>query len=237
MSIEQDAVVVVLGATGNLGRACIERFRDDGARIVAVDRSNERLKDAYGGLDADRHMLVGDVDLTGDEAVADLFTAVVERLGRVDAVVNTVGAFRGGEPVYSEKADTWDFLMHVNVRPAVMVARSVVPVMLQQGSGRIINVASRNAFKGAANFAAYSAAKASLLRLTESLADEVKDGGVNVNCVVPGTIDTPQNRESMPDADPIKWVTPEAVADVISFLASPESRAINGAAIPAYGQS
>lgn len=236
MNIEQNAVVLVLGATGNLGLACARKLRDDGARIVAVDRSQDRLDESYAGWDTDRHLLAGGVDLTEESTVTDLIADVVERFGRVDAVVNTVGAFRGGQPVHADERETWDFLFNVNLTPAVLVARAVIPVMLRQGSGRIINIASRNAFRGTANYAAYSAAKAALVRLTESLADEVRTHGITVNCVVPGTIDTPQNREAMPDADTSAWVSPAQLADVIAFLAAAESSAITGAAIPAFGR-
>ena len=237
MNQKKDTVAVVLGATGNLGRACAEQLASAGAQVVAVDRSDERLADSYDDWDKTRHLLLGGADLTDSDAVVRLVDAIVERFGRIDVVINTIGAFRGGQPVTAEEPGTWDFLMTVNLKPAVNIARAVVPVMTKTGGGSIINIASRNAFGGAANFAAYSAAKAALLRMTESLADEVKAAGINVNCVVPGTMDTPQNRTSMPDADTTRWVSLEAVADVILFLASPESRAVNGAAIPAYGLS
>ncbi len=109
--------------------------------------------------------------------------------------------------------------------------------MLRQGSGRIVNVASRAALAGDAGLAAYSAAKAAVLRLTESMAAELKEGGVGVNCVLPGTMDTPANRRSMPNADHSQWVPTEEVARVILFLASPASAAVNGAAVPVYGNS
>jgi NAD(P)-dependent dehydrogenase (short-subunit alcohol dehydrogenase family) len=236
MHIEQNTVVLVSGATGNLGRACAQTFYDRGARTVLVDRSNDKLQEQYSDWDPGRHILAGGIDLTDEAATTGLVARVVERFGRLDVVANTVGAFRGGEPVQSEKLETWHFLMSVNLMTALIISRAVLPVMLQQGSGRIVHVASRNALRGAANYAAYSAAKAALLRLSESLADEVKADGINVNCVVPGTIDTPENRRAMPDADSSRWVSPTAVADVIAFLASAESHAITGATIPVFGR-
>jgi NAD(P)-dependent dehydrogenase (short-subunit alcohol dehydrogenase family) len=236
MNIDQDAVVIVLGATGNLGMACAEVFHKLGTRVVLVDRSDDRLQESFNEWDPDRHQLAGGVDLTEESALTDLVADVIERYGRLDAVVNTVGAFRGGQPVHADERETWDFLFDVNLTPAVLVARAVIPVMLRQGSGRIINIASRNAFRGTANYAAYSAAKAALVRLTESLADEVRTHGITVNCVVPGTIDTPQNRQAMPDADTSAWVSPAQLADVIAFLVAAESSAITGAAIPAFGR-
>jgi len=225
-------VIVALGASGNLGLACTRRFRDDGARVVAVDRSPERLESNYGDWETERHMLVGGVDLTSDEAVTQLVADIVERFGRIDGVVNTVGMFRAGSPVQEEPPETWELLMRVNLMPAILVARAAIPTMHRQGNGRIVNIASRAAWAGAANMAAYSASKAALLRLTESLAEEVRGQDITVNCVVPGTIDTPQNRQAMPDADTRSWVTPEAIADVIAFLMTPSARAVTGAAIP-----
>lgn len=130
----------------------------------------------------------------------------------------------------------WDFLFNVNVRTTLLCCRAVIPRMLEQRSGRIINIASRDGLEGKANYAAYSASKSAVLRLTESLASELKISGINVNCILPGTIDTPQNRQAFPAADFGKWVAPEAIAEVIMFLASDASRAINGAAIPIVGK-
>ena len=108
--------------------------------------------------------------------------------------------------------------------------------MLKQGGGKIINVASRDGLAGSAGYAAYSASKSAVIRLTEAMAEELKTAGINVNCLMPGTIDTPQNRAANPGADVTRWVAPSAIADVILFLASDASRAINGAAVPVFGK-
>ncbi|WP_296897208.1 SDR family NAD(P)-dependent oxidoreductase [Thiohalocapsa sp.] len=236
MQIDSNTVVLVLGATGNLGQACAQAFRDLGAHTILADRSDDRLQERYGDWDSAQHMLVGGVDLTDEGAASDLIARIVERFGRVDAVINTVGAFRGGQPVHTEPLDTWRFLLEVNLMAALIISRAVIPVMLSQGHGRIVHIASQNAFRGAANYAAYGAAKAALLRLSESLADEVKAHGINVNCVVPGTMDTPDNRRAMPDTDTSDWVSPAAVANVIAFLASAEADAVTGAAVPVSGR-
>jgi NAD(P)-dependent dehydrogenase (short-subunit alcohol dehydrogenase family) len=128
-------------------------------------------------------------------------------------------------------------MMNLNARSAFVLSRAVVPAMLAQGSGRIIHTAARAAFKGGSRAAAYGASKSAVVRLVESLAAELRHEGINANCVLPGTIDTPQNRRDMPDADHSRWVAPEALADVFLFLASDASRAISGAAIPVYGRS
>jgi len=229
-------VVMILGAIGNLGQACVEVFHRHGAHLVLVDRSSEGLDVAFSMFDSATHTLVGGIDLSDQDAVNRLVINVEEKLGCIDVLVNTVGAFRGGQSVQDEPLETWDYLLNVNLFTAVVTSRAVVPLMLKKQAGRIINVISRNALKGAANYAAYSAAKSALLRLSEALAAELKANGITVNCVIPGTIDTPQNREAMPDSDVTKWVTPLAIADVIAFLASDAARAVTGAAVPVDGE-
>jgi NAD(P)-dependent dehydrogenase (short-subunit alcohol dehydrogenase family) len=160
----------------------------------------------------------------------------VERFGRVDILVNTVGGYRGGKPVHDTDLADWDFLFGINLRTTLLCCKAAVPHMLKQSSGKIINVASRDAIAGSASYAAYGASKSAVLRLTESLAAELKASNINANAIMPGTIDTPQNRAAVPNGDYSKWVPPEAIAGVIAFLASDASRAINGAAIPVYGK-
>lgn len=231
-------VAVLTGATGNLGRAAVEAFRRAGATVVLVDRSEERLARTFADLESSpEHLLAGDVDLTDEASAKRACQAAVERFGRIDVLFNTVGLYRGGTPVAEDDLSTWDLVLDVNLRTTLLMCRAAVPYLLGQRSGRIINTTSRNAFRGAARAAAYSAAKAAVLRLTESLAAEVKDSGVNVNCLVPGTIDTPENREASPEADTSRWVAPAAIADVAVFLASDAARAVTGAAIPVYGRS
>lgn len=228
---------MILGASGNLGSACAQVFQEQQAHTVLVDHSIQRLDNAYGDCNSATHTLVGGVDLSEQKSVDRMVATIEERFDRIDVLVNTVGVFRGGRPAHKEDKETWDLLLNVNLFVALNSARAVVPVMLRMQAGRIINVVSRNALSGTANYAAYSAAKAALLRLSESLADELKASDITVNCVIPGTIDTPQNRDSMPDADVSKWVSPLAIAEVIAFLASDASRAVTGAAIPVYGKS
>ena len=237
MSGLKDKVMIITGAAGNLGRAVAACVQAQGARMVLVERSVEHLKAAYGELKgSDQHWLAGDVDMTDPKAVNAMAAEAHKRFGRLDGLVNTVGGFRGGKPVHEADLAEWDFMYDINVRTALHACRAVIPYMLQAQRGRIVNVASRNAFQGSPNYAAYSAAKTAVLRLTESLAGELKTRGINVNCIVPGTIDTPQNREAMPKADTARWVTPEAIADVFLFLASPASRSITGASIPVTGK-
>jgi NAD(P)-dependent dehydrogenase (short-subunit alcohol dehydrogenase family) len=230
-------VAIISGAVGNLGAATAKAFQRAGARTVLLDRSQDRLRSAYADLAGSRdHLLAGGVDLTDAAAVSRMVEAARERFGRLDVLVNTVGGFRGGKPVHEDDLDSWDFLFTINVRTTLHCCRAVIPHLLHAGRDKIVNVASRGALAGDGGFSAYSATKCAVVRLTESLADELKQAGINVNCVLPGTIDTPQNRQERPSADHGKWVEIPAIADVILFLASDAARAVNGAAVPVFGK-
>jgi len=232
-----ERVVIITGAVGNLGLATAHAFQSAGDKTVLVDRSQDRLCDAFASLaTSPDHLLAGGVDLSDPASLSKLVDDTLTRFGRIDALVNTVGGWRGGKPVHEEDLANWDFLFNVNVRTTLLCCRAVIPQMLKQGRGKIVNVASRDGLAGSAGYAAYSASKSAVLRLTEALAEAVKASNINVNCIMPGTIDTPQNRTATPGADFTKWVEPVAIADVIEFLAGDASRAINGAAVPLFGK-
>lgn len=233
-----DRIVVITGAAGNLGQATARAFIDDGAHTILVDRGTGRLTALFPQLsDTPYHMLAENIDVSDAAAAAELVRTGLERFGRIDALVNAVGTYRGGKPVREEKLETWELLWRANLWTTLAMCRAVVPAMLEAGKGRIVNVAARAALAGGANAAAYSASKSAVMRLTESLAAELKGSNIQVNCVLPGTIDTPQNRQAMPEADFGRWVSPEAIADVILFLASENARAVTGAAVPVFGGS
>lgn len=225
-------VVIVTGAVGRLGAVIARTLRRQQARTVLVDRQHERLKHAYGdAADARQHLLVGDVDLSTPDGAAAVVAQALERFGRIDTLVNTVGAFRGGKSVLDDEWATWRYLIEANVQTTLNMCRAVLPTLLRQCRGRIINVASRAALSGVDGLSAYCASKAAVVRLTESLSAEVRCRGVNVNCVLPGTLDTPENRHAMPDANRRDWVALDALADAILLLATDAARAIHGAAI------
>ena len=202
-----------------------------------MDRSKERLRERFAELaDSPQHLLASGVDLSEAASLGKLVADSLARFGRIDALVHTVGGWRGGKPVHEMDLADWDFLFNVNLRTTLLCCRAVIPQMLKQGGGKIVNVASRDGLAGSAGVAAYSASKSAVIRLTETLADELKASNINVNCILPSTIDTPQNRASQPTADFSKWVEPSAIADVILFLTSEASRAIHGAALPVFGK-
>ena len=230
-------VVIITGSVGNLGMATAQALQQVGAKAVLVDRSNERLLESYVNLaNSPDHLLAGGVDLANPDSLGQVVKTALDRFGSINALVNTVGGWRGGKPAHETDLADWDFLLGVNVRTTLLCCRAVVPQMLRQGHGKIVNVASRDALAGSAGYSAYSASKSAVLRLTESMAAELKNSNINVNCITPGTIDTPQNRKAIPNGDFSKWVEPAALADVILFLISDAARAINGAAVPVYGR-
>ena len=232
-----DRVVMVTGATGNLGQAVARTFANTNASVVLVARSDERIRQALPELAASAKALIIPADLMDAQSVQTAVDAALSTFGRIDVLANTVGGYKAGTPVHETPIDTWEFMLDLNARTAFLISQAVIPSMLAQGYGKIVHVASRAGLQGGKNTAAYSAAKSAVIRLTESLSAELKHDGINVNCVLPGTIDTPQNREAMPKAKHDRWVAPEAIADVITFLASDAARAIQGAAIPVYGRS
>jgi NAD(P)-dependent dehydrogenase (short-subunit alcohol dehydrogenase family) len=231
-------VVMVAGAAGNLGQAVARAFAEAGAWLALMDRGTGTLATLRSELvRAEDHLLLPGVDAGDEASVAAAVSAALERMGRIDVLANTVGGWRGGAVTHETPLETWDLLHDLNARTAFVLSKAVVPAMLAQGAGKVVHTAARGALAGSARSAAYSASKAAVVRLVESLAAELGPKGINVNCVLPGTIDTPQNRAAMPKADPTRWVPPDAIAQVFLFLASEAAWPINGAAIPVYGQS
>ena len=225
--------VVVTGASGHLGRAVAAAFAERGANLALVARRKEQLAEAF-ATDGPRRLLLA-ADLLKRDDLARAVATTVERFGSIDVLCNITGAFRMGEPVHELSDATLDFLFDANVRTLVSAAHAVVPVMRAGNGGRIVNVAAFAARKGAALMGAYSAAKSAVVRLTEAMDAELREHRINVNCVLPTIIDTPDNRAAMPRADPAKWVAPQDLANVIAFLASDDARAVHGAALPVTG--
>ncbi|HSN77100.1 MAG TPA: SDR family NAD(P)-dependent oxidoreductase [Anaerolineae bacterium] len=231
-------VVMVTGASGNLGAAVARGFQAAGAHLALADRAADRLPSLFPDLAASpQHMLCGAVDATDPDSVQQWVDAAIARFGRIDVLANTIGGYKAGAPTHETTLETWDFMMDLNARTAFIISRAVLPQMLRQGAGRIIHTAARAALAGTANHSAYNASKSVVVRLVESMAAEYKQQGITVNCVLPGTIDTPQNRADMPNADWSKWVPPAAIADVFVFLASDAASHVMGATIPVYGRS
>src|SRR4051812_11812235 len=231
----ENRTVVVTGAGGNLGSAVAHAFEARSARLALLDVDRDILGKAFGAEDDNRLLLP--VDLLERDRVRAAVETTVDRFGRIDVLCNIAGGFRMGEPVHETSDRTWDFLIDINARTLVHATGAVVPHMLKAGHGRIVNVGANAALRGVARMGAYCAAKSAVIRLTEAMSAELREQGINVNCVLPTIIDTPENRSAMPKADPRRWVAPQDLAAVIVFLASDAARAIHGAALPVTGLS
>lgn len=214
--------VLITGANGALGRAVVAMVRERGGEVVAVDLS-------FGDSNAGCRQI--ELDLTDAEAVG----RAVGELDRIDALFNIAGGFAMGPAVHETTGDEWQAMFDMNVVTMRNMCAAVVPRMLAAGSGRIVNVGALSAREGQGNMGAYVAAKSTVMRLTETMAKELRQRGVNVNAVLPSIIDTPTNRADMPDADHSKWVDPSDLARVICFLGSSDARAIHGALVPVCG--
>ena len=228
----QGKIVAVTGGFGQLGLAVVRAALDAGAQVAALDRARQPAdtKALAGAL------VLGDIDLAESSAATKALDQVVAQFGGLDALVNIAGTFRW-ETLEKGSLDTWDLLYRVNLRSAVSTSHAALPHLKKRGGGRIINIgAGAAATKASAGMGAYTASKAGVAKLTEALAEEVKDRGITVNAILPSTIDTPANRADMPNADFSRWVPPKAIADVIVFLLSDQASAVTGALIPVSGR-
>src|ERR1700722_5921988 len=225
--------VVVTGAGGSLGAAVARAFAASGARLALIDRSAD-THDLVRSLGS-THTFLGGVDLTDPARARAAIDAAAAWLGGgIDVLVNIAGGFRW-ETVAAGTLETWDFMYALNLKTTVCTSKAVLPHLPANG-GRIINVGAAATARAAMGMGAYAASKSGVARLTEALAEELKDKGATVNAVLPSIIDTAANRAEMPSADFSRWVAPAALADVILFLASDAARAITGASIPVLGR-
>jgi NAD(P)-dependent dehydrogenase (short-subunit alcohol dehydrogenase family) len=225
--------VVVTGGYGALGAAVARRFLAGGARLGLIGRGPVPAW-ALKELPAP-HVLVGGVDLTDLAATAAAMQSIAGPAGTLDVLVNVAGGFRFQKLADGDVA-VWDLMFAMNLKTAVVAARAALPHLQARGGGRIINIGAGAAARAHAGMGAYTASKAGIERLTESLAEELRDQNINVNAILPGTIDTAANRADMPQADTSRWVAPDALADVVVFLASDGARAVTGAAIRVFGR-
>jgi len=228
--------VLIAGGTGALGRAVVLAFLDESAYVVVTYRRQKEFvalnkTAAAAGLSLEGYQ----VDVTDEGAVRRLTEQLLASDGRIDVLVNAVGGYAGGQPLWETDSKTFDQMFALNLRSGYVLCRAIVPVMLKQRSGAILNVSSRTALDHAAGAAAYAASKAAAVAMIDSLAADLKGTGIRVNSVLPSIIDTDANRKAMPKADFTKWPKPEEIARVILFLCSEEARLIHGAAVPVYG--
>jgi NAD(P)-dependent dehydrogenase (short-subunit alcohol dehydrogenase family) len=224
----QDRKIVVTGGLGALGRAVVAELAARGAQVAVLDRAP--AAEVAGAALVSGGIVMSDVAQAGAA-----LQGAADKLGGIDALVNVAGGFRW-ETLADGQVDSWDLLYEMNLRTAVVACQQALPFLLAQPAGRIVNVGALGALKAGMGMGAYAASKAGVARLTEALAEELKDKGVTVNAVLPSIIDTPTNRADMPDADTSRWVTPAALARVIAFLLSDDGTPITGACIPVAGR-
>ncbi|XOV81947.1 MAG: SDR family oxidoreductase [bacterium] len=214
--------IIVTGGAGILGEAVAREAHQQGADVVLLDVVTE-FKSDLGRCFT--------VDLTDTNAVA----ACLDAIGDFDAVANVAGGFAMGPQVFETTEDFWENMQTINVTTLRTMLRHTIPHLITKGRGSVVNVGALGALQGVGNMGAYTAAKSTVMRLTEALSEEVKGKGINVNAVLPSLIDTPRNRADMPDADYATWVSPQELAAVICFLLSDQARAVHGALLPVRG--
>ena len=230
--------VLVAGGTGGLGNAVSLAFLDEGARVVVTYRREEEYAALKKTAAAKALALEGSlVDVTDERATTEFVSGIVARHGRLDTLVNTVGGYAGGVTLWELETKVFDAMLSLNLRSGYALARAVLPAMLNQRHGSIVNVAAKAAFDHGAGAAAYAASKAAAVAMMDSLAADLKGTGVRVNSILPSIIDTATNRRAMPNADFAAWPKPEEIAQVILFLCSDNATVIHGAAVPVYGNS
>ena len=225
--------VLVTGAAGNLGKAVGSAFHDSGANVALVDLDEQTLRDAWGG-DTPRGILLA-ADLLDESSIAAAASAAREKWGAIDVLCNIAGGFASGPPVHETPTSLWQRMFDLNATSVVHATKAVVPGMIAHKSGNIVNVAAAASVRGQAGMAAYIAAKNAVVRLTESMAAELRPYGICVGCVMPTIIDTPQNRAAMPNADTSQWTPPSAIAEIILFLASDAAFIASGCSLPLSG--
>ncbi len=231
-------VALVAGGTGGLGRAVSLALLEQGSKVIVTYRRAQEFQTLTKMAGENASQLVGqNVDVTDETAVQQFVQVIVAEHGRLDFLVNAVGAYVGGVQLWEMDTKLFDQMLTLNLRSGFVLFRAVVPVMLKQGSGAIVNVAAKAALDHSAGAAAYAASKAAAVAMLDSLAADVKGSGVRVNSILPSIIDTEINRKAMPGADFSKWPKPEEIARVILFLCSDDARVVHGAAIPVYGES
>ncbi len=220
--------VLVAGGTGFLGGAVVRELLAAGHDVAAtwiVERERERL--------ASEPVELVQADLFDPGQVE----AAVTGVGELDAVVNLVGGFASGPRVHETDPDDFERMHRLNVTPSFLLARAAMPRMMAGGGGAFVGVSARPALRPFPGAAGYISSKAALLALIQALDAEYRDDGIRCNAILPSVIDTPANREAMPDADYEKWVPPEQIAKVVRFLLSPDSAPLSGAAVPVYGRA
>jgi NAD(P)-dependent dehydrogenase (short-subunit alcohol dehydrogenase family) len=234
----QGKVALVAGGTGGLGRAVSLAFLRESAKVIVTYRNADELAALTREAGGQSASLIGcELDAADAEATQRQIESLVAQTGHIDILVNAIGGYSGGTPLWEIAPDAWEKMVALNLNAGYSLCRATAPVMLRQGKGSIVNIASRAAFDHAAGAAAYAASKAAAVAMIDSLAADLRGKGVRVNSVIPSIIDTEANRKAMPKADFATWPKPEDIAKIILFLCSDEAKLIHGASVPVYGDT
>ena len=227
-------VAVITGGSGALGQVVAAAAVEHGFRVALP---GHRASPPAGVAErlGPNALVLGGVDLADEASATSAMAAVMSRFGRIDVLFNIAGGFRWIKIADSHAADI-EFLFRMNLQTAATAARAALPALSKSPAGRIVNVGALSAEKASAGMGPYAASKAGVHRLTEALAEELRDAGITVNAVLPSIIDTAQNRADMPKADFSRWVAPADLAEVMLFLASEKAKAVTGALIPVRGR-
>ncbi|MCB1745039.1 MAG: SDR family NAD(P)-dependent oxidoreductase [Gammaproteobacteria bacterium] len=223
-------IAAVTGAFGALGKVVVGHLVEQGYAVAALD-----LAASPASALPDGTLVLGGIDLTDEHGASGAFERVRSELGGLDVLINIAGGF-AWETLADGEIETWDRMYRLNLKTALVACRTALPHLRKSQSGRIVNVGANAALRSGAGMGAYAASKSAVMRLTESLAEELKGSGLTVNAVLPSIIDTPANRADMPDADPSTWVAPDELAFAIGFLASQRASAVTGALLPVVGR-
>jgi NAD(P)-dependent dehydrogenase (short-subunit alcohol dehydrogenase family) len=226
-------VVLITGGTGALGRAVAQAFGTLNATTLVTYIIDEERDDVKAKIKTIAELVKADI--TKEDQAKKLVSHVINTYDRIDVLVNVVGGYLGGKTVAELDETEWDKMISMNLKSAFLISKHVIPLMVSAKHGKMVHISSRTGLKSDGYDSAYSASKSGLIRLVESISEEVKEHNINVNCILPSTIDTEANRKAMPNSDFSKWVKTEDLANVVLFLCSEEAKVINGAAIPAYG--
>ncbi|MGH7495488.1 MAG: SDR family oxidoreductase [bacterium] len=230
-------IALITGGTGALGSTMTQAFLKKGAQVVTTYHSEAGYQELLKSVGEEKSRLAGiRADVTKPAEVQKLITQTLAQFGRIDVLLNLVGGYAGGVNLVDLPEADWDRMLNLNLKSTFLVCQAVLPQMLKNNYGRIINTASRGAIEVGAGVSAYAVSKAGVLTLTKALAEEVKGKNITANVLLPGMIDTAANRQALPSAVHSKFVPPESIAHVALFLASEAARDVNGAAVPIYGE-
>ncbi|MBN2412746.1 SDR family oxidoreductase [candidate division KSB1 bacterium] len=229
--IFKDKTAIITGATGGLGATVVRHFIKNGAKVAAIGRNSSTLQTLKQNFNKDNSPDIYAADITRHDEVIKVFDGIIQKFNQIDILVNITGGFAGGKSIADTDPAMWENMMKLNLTSAFLCSRQAMVYMTEQGHGKIITITAMAALEPKPNRAAYAVSKAGVIALTQALAVEGQTVNVQANTIAPGIILTKANKDSMPDADFSKWVTPDRLAETVLFLCSPKADNITGTII------